>query len=74
MCICVSSDSAQKEILPIKQQLDPNCASPQNSYHSLGEGLGDCTEERELNRKLPFLYFQGTHYPKVRAIETVKEM
>ena len=62
--------SAHNEILLIKQQLDLNCASPQNSYYSLGEELGDCTEKRDLNRKLSFLYFQGPQYPKVRAIGT----
>lgn len=69
MCICFSSDSPQKEILLIKQQLDPNCASPQDSYHSLGEE-SDSTEKGDLNRKLPFLYFQGPQYSKVRAIGT----
>ena len=62
--------SAHKEILLIKQQLDLNCAYPQNSYYSLGEELGDCTEKRDLNRKLSFLYFQvaGTgHTSQSRA-------
>ncbi|KAI4555182.1 hypothetical protein MJT46_015568 [Ovis ammon polii x Ovis aries] len=56
--------SAHKEILLIKQKLDLNCASPQNSYYSLGEELGDCTEKRDLTRKLSFLYFGGPQYPK----------
>ena len=61
---------AQKEILPRKQQLYLNYASPQSSYHSLGQELGDCIEKGDLGRKLPFLYFQETQYPKVRTIGT----
>lgn len=59
MYICLSLDSAQKKILPMKQQLYLNCASPQNSHHSLGARVGRLYREGRLRQEAPFSVLLG---------------
>lgn len=61
--------SAHKEILPIKQQLYLNCASPQNSHHSLGQALGDDTGKGDLSRSSLFCTSRKPNIPRLGQLE-----
>lgn len=61
--------SAHKEILPIKQQLYLNCASPQNSHHSLGQELGDYTEKGDWSRSSLFCTSRKPTIPRLGQLE-----